>query len=339
MKGKKLRLLSKRLSFRRKPESSWPISLFWIPAFAGMTILMGFIGLPCVYGAGTTAGETLIQSVSARAQAMGEAYSSIPANEGGVLTYHYNPAALGFSNSMETEFTFRRGVADDNFAVLALGYPSRMGKFAGTLLYYSVGTIDLITTAGSVRSVKAQKDLVAVLTYSHLLWNNFSWGINGKFLRSELVESFTANAFAADVGAQYKIMNVVLGAAVQNTGTALKYNKTSDPLPLTFRSGLSYRKEWSNDYKGIAAFDLMKRQGENPKVGLGLEYSINGTVLPHQSELALRAGYRMGEENGKISFGLGFNIDHYRMDYAMQLMDNSGSSHLVTFGFVFGNSN
>ncbi len=305
---------------------------FWLLVF----LFAKFFVVQTLFGAGTTAGNTLVQSVSARAQGMGEAYSSIPATEGGILTYHYNPAALGFSKCVETAFTFKRGIADDNFALFSLGYPMGLGKVAGTLIYYSVGNIDLITSAGTSRSVKAQKDLSAILTYSHLLGDNFSWGINGKFLRTQLIESFTANAFAVDIGAQYKIQNVMLGAAIQNAGTDIQYNKTSDPLPLTLRSGFSYRKEWSKDYKGLVAFDILKRRGEDPKTALGLEYSVNGSVLPHQSALALRAGYVLGQESGKISFGLGFNIDPYRVDYCMQLMDSSSSSHLITFAFLFG---
>ncbi|MBI2915431.1 MAG: PorV/PorQ family protein [Elusimicrobia bacterium] len=309
-----------------------------------MGVVLILLSAGTLYSAGTTSGNTLIQSVGAQPQGMGESFSAIPADEGGVLVYHYNPASLAHLKGKEIAFTFRRGIAEDNFAIVSFGSPLRVGRgsvhlgvLAGTFLYYSVGTIDLIDSSGNSRSVNSQKDMAFIVSHGYRFGEMVSLGVNGKVLRSELLESFSATAFALDMGTLLTLREVALSFGVQNIGTDLKYNRSSEQIPLLFRTGLSYRAVWLKDHKTLVAMDLFRQRDEDPKANFGFEYLYLGSAVPQGGSVALRTGYRVGQDSGKLNFGLGLNLDRYRIDYSVQMMGGTGNNHFVSLGFSFGN--
>ena len=289
----------------------------------------------------TNAGDILIQSLSAKAQGMAEAFASIPANEGGVTALQYNPASIGFLNQREISVTYKGGVFGDNTGIISFGSPldflaakSSLGNFAGTLLYESAGDVDFVDGAGTKKTVNAQKDIGFILSYSRpLLWENLTLGANGKILNSKLVENFSATAFALDLGAMLKMGTFAFGGSVQNMGTALKYNRTNEYIPFAFRIGASNRMKWFKQ-PTLFSMDLIKQRDSNIKANFGLEYIYADSKFP----IAFRSGYKLGEDSGKINFGLGFSLAKLKIDYSMQVVAGTENGHFVTLGFLFGGS-
>lgn len=286
------------------------------------------------FAVGGTSGGTLLRSPGAKPLGMSESYVSLDADEGGVVAAHYNPASTAWMKSREFSFMGQKGVADDSFGTLTLGLPSGIGNFAGSFVYYSVGDIDLINSQGQQSTVKAQQDLSASFNYSRILLDKFSAGATIKVLNSKLLDSFSATAFAIDVGGHAKFQEdrLTVGAAVSNVGTGLKYLNTNEPLPLTLQAGASQRwsfEEWGNI---ILSGDLVSVKDEKVKELIGGEYLWNHIV-------ALRGGYKIGQDLGKYSFGFGITVGSLQIDYAMTDGGRLGFSHSASVAFKFGGQN
>lgn len=280
---------------------------------------------------GTYAGNVLLKAPSARAASMGEAYSSLGSDVGGIPSYQYNPAATAFLKGPEFSFTGQRGVADDNYGSLFLGTRSELGSFAGHLLYYSVGNIELIDTLGQSRTVNAEQDLGMDLNYSERLFKRFATGITVKFLSSRLVETLNANAAAIDLGGQGRFMDdqLTIGLSALNIGSGLSYLDSTESLPITVRGGASYLYPFTDQGRGLFSLDFRKVKDENLKEDLGFEYLWS-------QMLAFRAGYRAGQDQGKLSFGLGFLVRTYQIDYAYTFEGALGSQHTISLSAKFG---
>ncbi len=95
-------------------------------------------------------------------------------------------------------------------------------------------------------------------TYSRKLSDNFSVGITGRYIYSNLTGAFTGidakpgHSVAVDIGAYYtttfktaKVTSLSLGATITNIGAKLSYtdNQNKDFLPTTFRLGGAYNVE------------------------------------------------------------------------------------------------
>lgn len=306
-------------------------------------ILFSIILMPLqVRSEGTNTDNVLTHSLGAKPQGMGEAYASIPADEGRIAALQYNPASIAFLREKEAAVTYKGGIFGDSSGILSFGspfssfgLPSRLGSAAGTFLYYSLGDAEYIDGGGNLRKVNAQKDFGFILTYGNKLFSeNLSLGVNGKILHSKLIEQFSATAFALDAGAMYQWNNFSIGGGLQNFGSRLKYNRTSEFIPVGLRWGISHRMKWFSRNQSITSLDVIKRRDESWKANVGLEYLYDDSKFP----IALRGGYRMGEDTGKINFGVGLNFSKLALDYSMQVMAGTENSHFITLGFLFGGS-
>ncbi len=140
----------------------------------------------------------------------------------------------------------------------------------------------------------------------------------------------SAGALYAPAGAR----GITLGASVRNLGKspAFKAEDGSDgakvPQPLTLSAGAAYggragRLAWR------AAADLVKLKGDSAEGRLGLE------VLPVPN-LALRAGWMLGQDASDLTAGAGIAVGRFDVDYAfVPYKDQLGSSHRIALGARF----
>ncbi len=269
---------------------------------------------------GTSGAIILSQPMGARASAMAEAYTAISGN---IDCLYYNPAGIALLEKKQMSFTYQKGISDDNFGIINFGLPTKNGVFAGSLILYTAGDIELIDIFGNSRTVKSQEDYLAAFSYSRNLFKNVSIGLNAKVLHSTLVEDFSATAFAFDIGGLYKRKNFSLGLAVQNIGTKLKYEDEGDSLPMNIRTGISYR---INDLS--LGFDIIKPNDDDLKENIGMEYTI-------EKLFTLRAGYKIGYDLDSLTFGIGFNLKDFNIDYATAMKDDFDPTHKVSLTYNF----
>jgi len=270
---------------------------------------------------GTAGAVILSQNPGARASGMGGAYA---AAQNDVSCIYYNPAGLATLRGGQSTFAYQTGIADDSFGVVNFGFPNAKGAFAGSFIYYNAGNIELIDISGNSKTVKAQQDYLASLSYGRKLFGDFSVGLSGKVLQSTLVEDFSATAFCADFGGLYSRNNFSLGAAAQNIGSGLKYDGETDPLPQNIRAGVSYR---ANNL--IMGLDIVKPNDGDMKKNLGMEFLLG-------KSFALRAGYKSGYDLSSLTFGFGIKLKKINIDYAMAPMDEMDTVQRVSLVAHFG---
>ena len=262
---------------------------------------------------------------------MGEAFTSIPSDEGGVGSQHYNPGSTAFLKNPEFSLTGRNGISDDRFGSMILGVPTRFGSLSGSFSYYGIGNVDLVDPEGRTRSVRAEDDTAVNLNYGKSLGGRLGLGFNLKYLQSKIAESLSASAIAADLGAQLKLNSFSLGLAVQNLGSSLKYRNTRESLPALVRGGASYKRDLNlsgRPERLILSFDLVKETGVNLKEFFGLEYLWNGMI-------AFRSGSKLGPDSEPLVIGVGFIVGRVQIDYNHSNIIEANGFHTLSLTYKF----
>jgi hypothetical protein len=105
-------------------------------------------------------------------------------------------------------------------------------------------------------------------------------GVTGKYLSSELAESESATAMAADLGGQYKANSRLnIGLAIQNVGTKLKYQDVGDDLPRVARMGMAYKLH-TRLVPAQLLLDIPYHMNQRNIVpSVGLETFLNGLIV------------------------------------------------------------
>jgi len=298
----------------------------------GSLILSGFLVVSLssglwAKGAGTSGGVILEEPFGARACGMAEAYTAV-GGEIGVL--HYNPASLISLPNREASFIYQRGLADDSFMSLLYGQPTRVGVFAGAFLYYTVGDIELIDLDGNEWTVKAEQDFLVMAGFAREFLKGLPTGINMKIISSRLVEDESATAFAIDLGGLYRppLEGLIIGLAIRNLGTDLKFIEGEDSLPLTISFGSAYEKPFGS-YKVLLSVDfpfLVYEEKLTPAVGFEFDW---------RKMIQARIGYKFNIDDTGLALGMGFAYQRYFINYAFGLANRLEDSHRVSLGVRF----
>jgi len=276
-------------------------------------------------GAGTSGGLTLIESYGARSAALGEAFTPM-VND--IAAMGYNPASLGTLKSGQASFMYQKGMVDDSYGQFLIGAPMARGGWGLSVGYYNAGTMDISFDGVTSRSVSAQKDLTLGLGYARNIGST-SYGLNFKYLRSEIIEMETAQAYAVDLGLSQGLgSRLRFGAALQNFGTQLKFVENGDELPRIARAGVNILV-----FNGKVPVTLlldapyyMNERELRPATGLEFGFGL----------LALRAGYKKGSGTDELSFGTGFLLGRTSLDYSFGLVQNLDAQHRVSLSLAFG---
>lgn len=266
-------------------------------------------------GPGSSSGIILVQPISPEATGMAEACSSM---SGKTFVMNYNPAGLAALRGLEFSTIYQKGLSDDTLTAIILGKNLLNAVLGVSVIYYTTGKIDLYDATGALIRKVGQKDIV-VIVGSAKKFENFSAGLNLKFISSEIFEN-NAIAFAVDIGGQYEIScdinnSINTGLCIQNIGTTLTYLKAREKLPLLVRPAVSWNhKEARSDFT----------------VSVDLPYYINeqelimsvGAVASFERQLSIRAGYKINLTNSKnidekLNFGWGICISKFQFNHSI----------------------
>ena len=209
-------------------------------------------------------------------------------------------------------------------------------SLGGTLLFYDAGKFELNTAAGDTSQVNAERDYLGVVTGAyklHFMDRDFWTGANLKLLHSTLLDSVSAFSAAVDLGAQYPVQeltpDLVLGLAVRNLGTPMKYAETADPLPLSLLAGASYKVLKGSINQLLIAADVSANLEQTLHGNLGLEYW-------REEMVALRAGYKIGYDLDGFTLGAGFRYLNFQVDYSFAFMSALNSVQKVGLTYTLG---
>ncbi|CUT04995.1 hypothetical protein JGI3_00402 [Candidatus Kryptobacter tengchongensis] len=271
----------------------------------------------------------------------------------------WNPAGIVLENNKASfTFTYNRWIAD--IAHIAGGVTYNLGK-VGTIglgiISFGLSNItadrDLLPPDLSYLQIDKQtsstysfRDIAVVLSYARKVTDVLSLGVNFKYLH-ERIDDLSANAFAIDLGANYKITSFWdIGARLSNLGSDIKYYDISSPIPLSFSIGTSFHYTYQGSFTGGLFIDFVQPQ-DLPQL------FFTGIELNAWNMFSLRAGYKFNYSGTKdkgtswrgpiettiegFSAGIGARLElgNYGVsfDYAftqMKLLDNV---HRITVGF------
>lgn len=275
---------------------------------------------------GTRSAEFLLLPVSARATALGSAYTAI-AND--LSAMHYNPAGLVGMQSKGAMLSHLPYVADTRYTWAAVGLPFGGGESA---IGFQIGvfgfddqpiyTIDNPEGTGQTYSVSTS---VLGLTYSQQFNDRFSFGLTGKFISEDLAGA-KGSTIAADFGTHYQTevggKPIRGGFVIQNLGGTLEHRgsdldlsvPSTDPelpagavettlktkaweLPAMFRVGVAYDPISSENSRLTLAGEFLQPTQADVGGSLGAEYAMD-RIADGPFGIALRGGWNLATDNG-----------------------------------------
>ena len=209
----------------------------------------------------TTAVPFLAISPDARHAALGDAGVATSADANAA---YWNAGKLVFiekAYGFSVSYTPWLGkiVNDMSISYLSGFYKINRQQVIGvSLKYFDLGDISFRDEFNNPLGDFNPREWAVDLTYSRLLTENFSVGISGRYINSNLTGAFsggdaqTGRSVAADIGVYYNkpienALNSTLsfGAAISNIGAKISYTggDTKDFLPTTLRLGSAYMME------------------------------------------------------------------------------------------------
>ena len=287
---------------------------------------------------GTTTADFLNLPAGARAAAMGGAYTAIAEEASAV---YWNPAGLVQIPKLSAVFMRAQYLEEISYQYAA--YAHRLSYdtvLAGSVLMTDIGSITERDLSGGIMPSGSftPRDQVFTLSYSKAILEfsdkdiDVSVGVSAKYIKSSIVSS--AKSYAGDVGIMtYNFGDIPYRLAVTatNMGGGLKYDRESNPLPLTFKLGAAI-----NPFRNIlVATDIVLPKQNNPNVLIGTELALTPNEL---TRLCVRAGLnvqQMHDGIGGLSVGVGATLHFFSLDYAFVPMGELGSTHRISLTFDF----
>lgn len=311
--------------------------------------------LPLQAGGFSKAGKSVFQfvriGVGARQTAMGEAATATAAD---VNAAFWNPAGITGIGQAQASFTYTDWLVDLKYLCGAAAVRwNDVGVFAvnyGTLGYGDLAEA-VVSIPGGGNDTRTGNtftggDLVMGLSFAREFTDRLSIGVSVKYLQEKLYV-YKADAVAYDVGTTYDtgFRGLRLAMSAQNFGPTVSWlahgsQEEGYDLPLTFRIGSSINVIDNDNgliglgetHRLILAADAVHGNDIGDRVQFGGEYVFDGM-------LALRGGYRLNADEGRLSLGLGLAVAvaemHLRLDYAYVGYTNLNGAQRLTFTATF----
>lgn len=327
-----------------------------------------------VYGqkVGTSSLQFLKVMPTARAAAMGDAYSTLAA---GAEAAYWNPAGVATGTDIEISGSLVLWLFDTRQSMLAAAVPmGEWGTVGVQLQYVDYGSINVTRTdqlqftgtgadyhfnPGLTGETFSPSSYVIGVSYARQLTDKFSAGVTVKFINeslwgastvtivnrvtggTETVNTF-ARLFLFDFGMQYNTgyRSIRIGVSIQNFGEQVKFAKEAFPAPLAFRIGTAADVIGANALLGESesnritiAYDLFQPNDYAQQMHLGGEYAFDETVF-------FRAGYKIYYDNDNITAGAGIRQvvsgSPLTIDYSYGAMgEYLPSVHRISVGVQF----
>lgn len=312
---------------------------------------------------GTTIGQFLKISPSARATAIGNTSTSLT---GEVSASYYNPASLGKIDFISTQFTHNIWLAgiNYNYAIIALPI-SGIGTVSFNLTSLNSGDIDVRTVEKPLGTGErySVSNFALGVGYGLALTDRVSVGLHVNYIQESIWHSSIVT-FGLNFGVLYQIPSngFTLGASISNFGPRAKYsgrdlfiNHDFNPakhgdndrlpgelrtdkygLPTMFRVGMSYPLKFSENNKLLISVDAVHPNDNDESLNVGAEWEF-------MNYFNLRGGYRdlfLKDSEGGLVFGAGVNVSFFNdynisFDYAWADYGRLEQAHRFTLGIRF----
>jgi len=283
---------------------------------------------------GTTGVLFLNLPTGAAAQGMGSAYSGI---EQGASATFWNPALIGWEQSVNTFITYSNWLIDIHYQAAAVSFP--LGGLG-------IGISQrLATTAPMTETTTLQprgtgetfgyQDLALGFSVSRAFSDRFALGGTVTYIR-ETVADLYAQGVAVNIGSLYWLgySDLRFYMVLRNFGPDLTFGGTfldthvkgnlieevelsygEFSLPVSFSLGTAGSIWKSGSHSLLMAIEANHPADYSPRLNLGAEYQYG-------KHLKLRCGYGLNYEQESWSLGCGFIKNNIMIDFAYSAMQD-----------------
>lgn len=292
--------------------------------------------------AGTSGFTFLKVSYSARAAAMGNAYTGLSNDADAVF---FNPAGLVQINSPQASLTYMSYIDGINCGSAVYAHPYKdktsLAVFAKGLSATEDRTIaDEMGQFEGIDGTFGMSDFIFGISAARYLLDMLDVGINVKFIQ-ETLDDKSASALVFDAGIMHQSTNenLKVGIAIRNIGKQLTYHTNDEYeeiMPITLTVGFNYHPK--EDF--YTTVDIYKPRDNDIFGRIGMEYRVHPILV-------LRAGYKTNASDwaaggdydllSGISAGTGFDLHKYNliMDYAIVSYGDLGLVNQISVKYLF----
>ena len=316
-----------------------------------------------VSGSGTTAASFLEIGVGARAMALGGAYTAVA---DGPTALYYNPASIVWLSGIQVEFMHNNWLVETNHDFIGAVFPlpffnSSLG-LSFTSLSYGEQPVRTVERPEGTGELYEALDIAVAVTFAAALTERFSFGLTGKYI-NQMIWNVSGGTAAIDLGIFYRpaVEGLQMGMSISNFGgnislsgrdldttvdpdednenidrIPVSYKTDHFPLPILFRAGISYKREFGTLGSLLGSIDVHHPTNASESMSMGLEYGFRDMFF-------LRVGYSsLFEQDAENGLTLGLGLDLYlkdnlgfRIDYAYSDWGILDSSSRLSLGIVF----
>lgn len=222
-----------------------------------------------------------------------------------------NPAVCGFTDRIHsTGFSYASYFADIKQYAATYSFNSSYGVLSFGALMFDYGEMAKTQKVTGQRVYEIlgtfnSRSIAAVLTYSKMLTDRFSFGISLKYV-NEKIDIYTAENVLLDGGFLYYtgLGSLRIGAVIQNFGTDAKFINDPFKMPSILKLGVAGELlgSYTSDYRITALVEAIHPNDGPEKLNSGIE-------LGWRNILMIRGGYKFFYDEETYSFGLGINAE------------------------------
>jgi long-subunit fatty acid transport protein len=284
---------------------------------------------------GTFGGQELKIGVSARATAMGSAFTGVADDATSVF---WNPGGLVNVKGNEVSVNHVTWAADTKLstAILAFNPRSIPGTFAFSVRSYWMDP-QLVRTAYNPEGTGETFDAGTTtfgLTYARFFTDKFSAGVTLNYLHMGLAET-AVNTGSLDFGIMYRIgiKDLKLGMAIQHLGGKFTFDERESKLPVAFKVGASFNAFRNERQRMTVAVEFQHPSDNLERANVGLEYALNNMFFA-------RGGYHINYDTDGVAFGFGAALhtgekSKLQADYSAVDMSALGYVHRFTLSVTY----
>jgi len=335
--------------------------------FSLLLILISCVELSAQIG-GKHSFEFLNLTQSSRVTALGGALISVIDND--INLGYANPASLNKEMHFEISFNHNFHFADISHGFAVGGYYHEKSKttFQLGFNYVNYGNFTRADILGNINGEFSSGESAITIGAGRLINERIRAGVNIKYINSSF-DIFRASGVAADIGLSYKNpeSNVTVALVARQIGTTLSsYTGQTESLPFDLQLGVSKRfkylpfrfsatahhlHQWTLRLDEADQSDPINFLGgetvQQSPISKGLDnlfrhFVFNGEFLiGEQEQFKLRIGYNHMRRKelsvsefrslGGLSFGIGFKISKFRLDYGLGYYHLAGAVNHLSF--------
>jgi tetratricopeptide (TPR) repeat protein len=308
----------------------------WCVVALAIALVASFVPLPVAADTGD-GGTQSVFSIGAGSRALGLGRSFVSVADDASSVY-WNPAALRNVEQGQLMFMYMPLFGDftgADYVYFGAVYPTlHSGAFG--VGFQRVGTdfqgFDEFSRPLGDQSYSDSQLLLSYAFQRESKWLLGTMAVGASFkVVSQKVDPFSSTAPGADLGLRWipkGAERLSVGVNFQDLfGAEQKLNVENDLTYRTIMLGAGYTHPFSNGSALRLLLQMDMPEKADSRFHAGAEYMFSRYI-------ALRAGY----DEGNISFGVGFEVSSFGLDYAYMTRDEAGTSNSFTFTVDVGES-